>query len=85
MTEHALALIVIARASQSSAVDFRTVPTHHGFEFVRHNWVPVARGGVWPFSFLRRAWLYSRRASFRLRSRLNRALSPFRADMVPQG
>jgi len=30
------------------------------------------------------AWLRSRRANLALRSRLNRALSPLRADMVPQ-
>ena len=83
--ERALAFSAIARASQSSLVDFHTVSGHNRFEFARYNWVPVARGGVWPFSFLRRAWLYSRRANLRLRSRLNRALSPLRADIVPQG
>ena len=50
-----------------------------------YNWVSVGRGGVRSFSFRRMAWLRSRRANLALRSRLNRALSPLRADMVPQG
>ncbi len=55
-----------------------------GVRIHRYSWVPVARGGVRSFSFRRMVWLRSRRANLALRSRLKRALSPLRADMVPQ-